>query len=84
MKLLKDYDCIILYHPGKANVVTDALSRKFMGSLAHVTVGRRLLVRDIYGLGDMGIHLKVDDINAILAHFRVRLMILDRIKKHLG
>ncbi|KAI3740310.1 hypothetical protein L2E82_30738 [Cichorium intybus] len=28
MDLLKDYDCEILYHPGKANVITDALGRK--------------------------------------------------------
>lgn len=30
MELLKDYDCTILYHIGKANVVVDALSRKSM------------------------------------------------------
>ena len=38
MELLKDYDITILYHPGKANVVAGALSRKTgsMGSLAHL------------------------------------------------
>ena len=25
--MVKDYDCEILYHPGKANVVADPLSR---------------------------------------------------------
>ena len=37
MELLKDYDCSILYHPGKANVVVDALSRKSVDSLAHIS-----------------------------------------------
>ena len=31
--MFKDYDCTIDYHPGKANVVADALSRKAMAAL---------------------------------------------------
>ena len=33
MELIKDYDGVIDYHPGKANVVVDALSRKSMQTL---------------------------------------------------
>ena len=44
MDLLKDYDIEVKYHPGKANVVTDTLSRKSTGSMASfLTIERRLL-----------------------------------------
>ena len=33
MELIKDYDCVIDYHPGKTNVVVDALSRKSLQTL---------------------------------------------------
>ena len=33
MELNKDYDCVIDYHPGKANVVVDSLSRKSVQTL---------------------------------------------------
>ena len=38
MDVLKDYDCEILYHPGKANVVADSLSHKEASTL----------IRDVY------------------------------------
>ena len=34
LELLKDYDCIIDYHPGKVNIVADALSRKTMVAMS--------------------------------------------------
>ncbi|GJY65628.1 putative reverse transcriptase domain-containing protein [Tanacetum coccineum] len=47
IELLSDYDCVIRYHPGKANVVVDAMSRKDKESIrVHalvVTVHNNLL-----------------------------------------
>ncbi|XP_038904298.1 uncharacterized protein LOC120090653 [Benincasa hispida] len=37
LELVKDYDCEILYHPRKANVVADALSRRVAHSVALIT-----------------------------------------------
>ena len=34
LELFKDYDCIIDYHPGKVNIVADALSRKTMVAMS--------------------------------------------------
>ena len=36
MAFLEDYDFTLHYHPGKANVVADALSRKSRGVLASI------------------------------------------------
>ena len=69
MELLKDYDITILYHPGKANVVADALSRKAgsMGSLAHLQVSRRPLAREVQTLANDFMRLEVNEKGGFLA-----------------
>ena len=52
MELLKDYDCSVLYHLGKANVVANALSRKSAGSLAHINTERRPIIKELHELID--------------------------------
>ena len=47
LELVKDYDCVINYHPGKANVVADALSRKSSGSIATLITVQKPLLRDL-------------------------------------
>ena len=44
LELLKDYDCTIEYHPGKANVEADALSRKVSGRVANLFALREMNV----------------------------------------
>ena len=34
VRVIQDYDCIIDYHPGKANVVVDALSKKTVAAMS--------------------------------------------------
>ncbi|GJT65744.1 putative reverse transcriptase domain-containing protein [Tanacetum coccineum] len=43
LELLSDYDCEIRYHPRKANVVADALSRKERKNIKNEDVGGMLL-----------------------------------------
>ena len=50
LELIKDYDCTIEYHPGKANVVADALSRHPYSSLSHMRSGYLPLLVDLRAL----------------------------------
>ncbi|WMV41422.1 hypothetical protein MTR67_034807 [Solanum verrucosum] len=57
LELLKDYDMRFLYHPRKANVVADALSRLSMGSVAHIEDDKKELVQDVHRLVRLGFRL---------------------------
>ena len=63
MEFLEDYDFTLHYHPGKENVVADALSRKSQGVLASIasqewrmleTVGQFRLQYDEQAQGTLG------------------------------
>ena len=42
--MVKDYDCEILYHPEKANVVVDALSRNTASALIRDVCLRMIVI----------------------------------------
>ncbi|XP_017984327.1 PREDICTED: uncharacterized protein LOC108663623 [Theobroma cacao] len=61
--------------------MADALSRKSMGSLARISVDRRSLIREMQGLGDVAMHFEVSETNVLLAHFRVKHILIDQIRE---
>ncbi|KZV41790.1 hypothetical protein F511_24314 [Dorcoceras hygrometricum] len=68
LELVKDYDCTISYHPGKANVVADALSRKLVG-----------LATEIERFGLEIVSSSSNDV--ILANLSVRSNLLNQIRE---
>ncbi|WMV46385.1 hypothetical protein MTR67_039770 [Solanum verrucosum] len=82
LELLKDYDMTILYHPGKANVVADALSRKAvsMGSLALLQAGERPLARDVQSLANSFVRLDISESGKVLAYVEARSSLLEQIR----
>ena len=47
----------MLYHPGKANVMADALSKVSMGSVSHMVEGKKELDCDVHFLARLGVRL---------------------------
>ena len=77
MELIKDYDCSINYHPGKANVVADALSRKSSSCLATLLTTQKEIIDD---LERMGIEIVKGDSQAFMASLTIQPTLIERIK----
>nr|GFC88247.1 reverse transcriptase [Tanacetum cinerariifolium] len=76
LELLKNYDTNIQYHPGKANVVADALSKK-SGMIAGIKVEKEI-IRDLERLD---IELYVRGQHGYWVSLRVEPDLISRIKK---
>ena len=74
--MIKDYDCTIEYHPRKANVIADALSRRPESSLSHMRSG---YLPPLVDLRALGVILDVEDSGALLTTFYVRPLLVDQI-----
>lgn len=68
LELLMYYDMIVLYHPGKANMVAGALSRLSMSSVAHVDEEKKQLVFDIYRFAKVGVQLADSTKDGVMVH----------------
>ncbi|XP_070040040.1 uncharacterized protein [Nicotiana tomentosiformis] len=82
LELLKDYNISILYHPGKANVVADALSKKAesMGSLAFISAEERPLALNIQYLANRLVRLDISEPSRVLACVFAQSSLLEWIK----
>jgi hypothetical protein len=78
LELIKDYDCYILYHPGKANVVADALSRKSRSEASVSALSTELLTQQL-GMLQLDARPTMDD--ATLSALIIVPMLADRIRE---
>jgi len=78
LELLNDYDYSINYHPGKANVVADALSRKEAtgGVAAMFTTQKELL----WDMDRVGIELAIEGVQSFLGKLSLEPTLLEHIR----
>jgi hypothetical protein len=51
LELIKDYDCKINYHPSKANVMADVLSKKSTVELTALEISQPQLIKEFARMG---------------------------------
>ena len=75
---------IVLYHPSKAKVVVDALSRMKMSSMSHIEEDKIDLVKDVHRLALLGFRLEDFPNGGFMVHnnFESCLVVEVKSKKH--
>ena len=68
VRLLKDYDMSVLYHPCKANVVVDALSHMTMGRVSRVEEEKKDLLKDVHKLARLEVRLEDSPNSGFIVH----------------
>lgn len=77
MKLIKDYNYTIHYHPSKVNIVANVLNKKSLSCLAYLTVG----ILSLYGkMKELNVDLHMNELSVLLEHLRMQPTILDQVK----
>ena len=82
LELLKDYDMSIHYHPVKANVVIDALSRLFMGSTTHLEEENKKLDKDMHRLTRLRVQLMDSTEGGIIVRNQAESSLVTEVKKN--
>ena len=68
LELLKYYDMIVFYHPGKSNVVDDDLSCMAISSISNLDEAKKELSRDVHRLSRLGVGLESSMNGASIVH----------------
>ncbi|XP_070005280.1 uncharacterized protein [Nicotiana sylvestris] len=72
--------CVLMQH-GKANVVADALSRKSMGSLAHLEAYQRSLAHEVHQLASLGVRLANSNEGGVIVQNRAESSLVGKDKE---
>ena len=77
LELIKHYDLEILYHPGKMNVVVDALSPKRSYGVAAMLTSQKVILDE---LRKLDVEVLTESVEARLASLKLQPTLLNRIR----
>lgn len=74
LELIKDYDFSISYHPGKTNVVADALNKNPLSKLSNIMAKHYKIMEDIIEVNS------VHRFNSLPVNLNISKELVDRVK----